>query len=164
MISKKYRIIKKITRRVKGGSGNTTNTQKNMAKNLVLGNPDLVNYMLEYAQIDVPFVVVLKYSDFNETVYGKGTKDNYKSEIEKSIYENQYEDFIENVVEDNSDKYPNINKNQILKILSREYDYHEDWEAKAFISGEWIDVEPSLDEIVELYLNRNKNSDNSDSS
>ena len=151
MKSKKNLIVKKITRRVKGGSGNS-NKQTNMSRNLVLGNPDLVNHMLEYAQIDVPFVVVLKEEEENDLVYGKGTKENYKSEIVKSIYKNQYEDFIENVV----DGMNKISKKNILNKLEKEYRYYEEWEAKTFISGEWIDVDITLDEIVEYHLSKNK--------
>ena len=148
------KVSLKKSRRVKGGSGNA-NKQKNMAKNLVLGNPDLVNYMLEYAQIDVPFVVVLMGGGANEIIFDKGTKENYKYKIIQTIYDNQYEEFIETVVDGNK----NMSKEKIIKNLHKEYEYYEEWETNAFVSGKWIDVDISLNEIVEYYFSNNSGSD-----
>lgn len=142
----------KKSRRVKGGSGNS-NKQKNMAEKIVLGDPYLLNYMLEYTKIDIPFVVVIKYteSDGDDTIYGKGTKDNYKSEIIKTILDNQYEELIEDVF----DKKITNTKQKLIDIVHKRFYFYEYWEAKAFVSGEWIDVDISLDEIVEIYISKN---------
>ncbi len=123
-----------------------------MAEKIVLGDPYLLNYMLEYTKIDIPFVVVIKYteSDGDDTIYGKGTKDNYKSEIIKTILDNQYEELIEDVF----DKKITNTKQKLIDIVHKRFYFYEYWEAKAFVSGEWIDVDISLDEIVEIYISK----------